>query len=144
MEDGGVDTTVIERLQLKMGQMADFLHLLASSVFLFIKTWCISHLISDLAARIDEFSYHNFILKICGPIIENEYLWVCTKFMCLHIPIFLLCIKTSLKLPLPRRHNLWTPPYVLWFSKRLIVELFSPRTRKSAPIWISVADNFYV
>ena len=33
MEDGGVDTTVIESWQHKMGQMADFLPLLASSVF---------------------------------------------------------------------------------------------------------------
>jgi hypothetical protein len=28
--------------------------------------------------------------KTCGPIIENEHLWVSTKFMCLHIPISLL------------------------------------------------------
>ena len=35
MEDGGVDTTVIESSQ------------------------------------------HDFILKMCGPIIENEHLWVC-------------------------------------------------------------------
>ena len=34
---------------------------------------------SDLAARIAESSWHNFILKICGHIIENEHLWVCTK-----------------------------------------------------------------
>ena len=27
---------------------------------------------------------HNFVLKTCGPIIENEHLWVCTKFICLH------------------------------------------------------------
>ena len=33
MEDGGVDTTVIESRQYKMGQMADFPPLLASSVF---------------------------------------------------------------------------------------------------------------
>ena len=33
MEDGGVDTTVIDSRQYKMGQMADFLPLLASSVF---------------------------------------------------------------------------------------------------------------
>ena len=33
MEDGGVDTTVINSRQYKMGQMADFLPLLASSVF---------------------------------------------------------------------------------------------------------------
>ena len=33
MEDGGVDTTVIESRQHKIGQMADFPPLLASSVF---------------------------------------------------------------------------------------------------------------
>ena len=33
MEDGGVYTTVIESRQHKMGQMADFPPLLASSVF---------------------------------------------------------------------------------------------------------------
>ena len=33
MEDGRVDTTVIESRQHKMGQMADFPPLLASSVF---------------------------------------------------------------------------------------------------------------
>ena len=33
MEDEGVDTTVIESRQHKMGQMADFPPLLASSVF---------------------------------------------------------------------------------------------------------------
>ena len=33
MQDGGVDTTVIESRQHKMGRMADFLFLLASSVF---------------------------------------------------------------------------------------------------------------
>jgi hypothetical protein len=33
MEDGGVDTTVINSRQQKMGQMADFPPLLASSVF---------------------------------------------------------------------------------------------------------------
>ena len=33
MEDGGVDSTLIESLQHKMGQMADFPPLLASSVF---------------------------------------------------------------------------------------------------------------
>ena len=27
--------------------------------------------------------------KMCGPIIEDDHLWVCTKFMCLHIPISL-------------------------------------------------------
>ena len=33
MEDGGVDTTVIDSRQYKMGQMADIPPLLASSVF---------------------------------------------------------------------------------------------------------------
>ena len=33
MEDGGVDTTVIESRQHKMGRMADFPSLLASLVF---------------------------------------------------------------------------------------------------------------
>ena len=33
MEDGGVDTTLIESRQHKLGQMADFPPLLASSVF---------------------------------------------------------------------------------------------------------------
>ena len=33
MEDGGVDTTIIESRQHKMGQMADFPLLFASSVF---------------------------------------------------------------------------------------------------------------
>ena len=33
MEDGGVDSTVIESQQHKIGQMADFPPLLASSVF---------------------------------------------------------------------------------------------------------------
>ena len=39
--------------------------------------------IIDPAAHIDEFR------KICGPIIEKEHLWVCSKFMCLHIPLSL-------------------------------------------------------
>ena len=26
---------------------------------------------------------------MCGPIIENEHLWACTKFMCLHIPTYI-------------------------------------------------------
>ena len=72
MEDGGVDTTVIESRQHK---------------FLTHKTWWTSYWISDHATGIDEFSFHNFILKMCGPIIENEYLWVYTKFMCLHISV---------------------------------------------------------
>ena len=38
MEDGGVDTTGIESRQHKMGQMADFPPLLASSVFDSLKT----------------------------------------------------------------------------------------------------------
>ena len=33
MEDGGVDTTILESRQHKMGQMADFPPLLASSIF---------------------------------------------------------------------------------------------------------------
>ena len=33
MENGGVDTTVIDRPQHKMGQMADFPPLLASTIF---------------------------------------------------------------------------------------------------------------
>ena len=37
-DDGGVDTTVIDSRQHKMGHMADFPPLLASSVFLRIKT----------------------------------------------------------------------------------------------------------
>ena len=37
MEDGGVDTTIIDSRQLKMGQMADFPPLLASSFFLSMK-----------------------------------------------------------------------------------------------------------
>ena len=37
--------------------------------------------------------------KICGPIIGNERLWVCTKFMCLHIPISLLCIQNIVQVP---------------------------------------------
>ena len=28
---------------------------------------------------IDEFRNHNFILKMCGPSIENEHLWVCNN-----------------------------------------------------------------
>ena len=44
MEDGGVDTTVIKSRQHKMGQMADFPSLLASSVF---DSWCTSNWISD-------------------------------------------------------------------------------------------------
>ena len=67
--------------------------------FLFIKTWCTSNQISDHSAHIDEFSWHNFISKICGPIIRNEHLWVCTKFMCLHIPISLLCIQNNAQVP---------------------------------------------
>jgi hypothetical protein len=34
---------------------------------------------------------------MCGPIIENEHLWVCTKFICLHIPITLNPTKNSYK-----------------------------------------------
>ena len=37
MEDGGVDTTVIDSRQHKMGQMADFPPLLASSISKFCK-----------------------------------------------------------------------------------------------------------
>ena len=33
MEDGGIDTTVIDSRQQKMGRMADFLPLLVSSIF---------------------------------------------------------------------------------------------------------------
>ena len=40
--------------------------------FYLIKAWCTSNLISDLAARIDEFSKHNFILETCGSKSENE------------------------------------------------------------------------
>ena len=36
---------------------------------------------------------------MCGPIIENEHLWVYTKFMCLHIPISLLLPKNYQRLP---------------------------------------------
>ena len=49
--------------------------------FWLIKAWCTSNLISNLAVCIDEFNQHNFILKICGPLIEIEHLWVCTKFI---------------------------------------------------------------
>ena len=37
MEDGGVDTTVIDRRQHKIGQMADFPPILASLIFDFYK-----------------------------------------------------------------------------------------------------------
>ena len=35
----------------------------------------------------------NTNLFVCGPIIENQHLWVCTKFMCLHIPISLRTVS---------------------------------------------------
>ena len=57
--------------------------------FWLIKTWYTSNEISDHAAPIDKFSYHNSIQKIYEPIIENEHIWVCTKFMFLHIPLSL-------------------------------------------------------
>ena len=67
MEDGGVDRTIIDCRQHQLGQMADLLTFLA---FGFL----------DHAAHTDE----------CGPIIKSEHLWVCTKFMHLHIPISLI------------------------------------------------------
>ena len=32
----------------------------------------------------------NFIWKICGPVIESDNFWVCSKFTSLHIPISLV------------------------------------------------------
>ena len=63
MEDGGVDTTVTDVQQHKMGQMADFSPLLTSSVF----------------AHTDEFSKNSFISKICRPIIEIDIYVVSTS-----------------------------------------------------------------
>ena len=90
MEDGGLNTAVIDNWQHKNGRMADFPPCLASSVFdLYkhyvpqMKSQIMGHALMDLA---------NTILnkKVFGPIIENEQLWVCTKMECLHIPISLL------------------------------------------------------
>ena len=46
-------------------------------MFLTNKPWCTSNWISDHEAWIDEICLHNFVLKMCGPIIKNEHLWVC-------------------------------------------------------------------
>ena len=56
--------------------------------FRLIKTWFESNWISANEANIDIFSKHNFI-QICGPIIKNEHLWVCTKL----IPISLTVLE---------------------------------------------------
>ena len=61
--------------------MADFPPLLASSVFELQKY--------DVPEIKSETMGHTLILKVCGPIIKSEHLWVYTKFMCLHILISL-------------------------------------------------------
>ena len=55
MEDGGVDTTVIDRWQHKMGQMADFSPLFTSSIFDLYKHET-PKIKSQAKAQIDEFS----------------------------------------------------------------------------------------
>ena len=65
MENGGVDTTVIDSRQHQMGLMADFPPLLPSSVF-------------DLSKQdVHQIKSQTFLKKICGPIIGNEHSWVC-------------------------------------------------------------------
>ena len=99
MENGGVDTTVIDSRQHQMGLMADFPPLLPSSVFDLskqdvhqIKSQTIQHALMNLVDKL-------FLKKTCGPIIGNEHLWVCTKFMCLQTPISLLSIQNSVQVP---------------------------------------------
>ena len=63
--------------------MADFSPPLASSVFEFSKHY-VPQIQSQTMQPLVNLLKHKFISKICGPIIEIEHLWVCTKFMCLH------------------------------------------------------------
>ena len=56
--------------------MADFPPLLASSIF-------------DLYKQETPQIKSQTMRHDCGPIIENEHLWVCTRFMFLYIPISL-------------------------------------------------------
>ena len=47
---------------------------------------------------------------MCGPIIENEHLWVCTKFMRLHIPISLvLCYYSFFG------KTIWLVKFGIWY-----------------------------
>ena len=73
MEDGGVDTTVIDRRQHKMGQMAYFPPLLASSIFdlykqetLQIKSQTMRHTSMNLVNT-------TYLRKLCGPIKMSIY-----------------------------------------------------------------------
>ena len=80
-----------------MGWMADFPPLLASSVFDFSKHYVPQIQSQTMRHPLVNLLKHNFISKICGPIIEIEHLWVCTKFMCLHEYIFLYPWSTGMK-----------------------------------------------
>ena len=97
---------------------------LSSSITFFsfwlIKTWCTSNQISDHSVRIGEFSWHNFISKICGPIIKGKHLWICTKFMHLHIPISLFknqnwqCLANKYKIDVEVRSEKWVTFFTLF------------------------------
>ena len=66
MEDGGVDTTVIESRQHKMGQMADIPPLLASSVFDSLKKMHLK-LNQTIRHRLMNLVNTNLFQKIVGP-----------------------------------------------------------------------------
>ena len=47
-----------------------------------IKSQTMGHTLTNLVNK-------TLFEKICEPIIKNEHLWICTKYMCLHIPVSL-------------------------------------------------------
>ena len=79
MKDGGVDTTVIESRKHKMSQMADISLLFASSGFDLTK--------HDVPQIKSHNMRHALMNLVNTTLFEKKHLWVCTKFMCLHIPV---------------------------------------------------------
>ena len=103
MEDGGVDTTVIKDVgSTRRAKWQNFLlfYLLQflifkNIVYLKIKSQTMVNLLNTIL----------FQKYVFGPIIEIEHLWVCTKFMCLHIPISLVLAENYLYQAFVRSEN---------------------------------------